>query len=234
MGSDPIFRKRGLTPFSVVGGVRVEVGPEAVVVRSARPFTALSSAVVGGGLVRARSVINLHVAKNDPCEDPAGMLRAYARRAGVPGPWVGLLTAAWTERAVRAWCRAPGLGALAVVTVGLGNRAAAGRSRPGPWSPGTINLIVVVEADPEPAALVNLVATATEAKTLALVEAGITHGRRQPATGTSSDAILVAATGRGPRARYGGPRSPLGWVAARAAGSALRRGIARWQSRQRP
>jgi adenosylcobinamide amidohydrolase len=52
-------------------------------------------------------------------------------------------------------------------------------------------------------------------------------------SGTSSDAIVVAATGRGPRVRFGGPVSEMGWSIARAAGSALDAGIKGWLERNR-
>ena len=82
-----------------IEGLTVRIGPEAVVIVAAQPLRVLSSAVHGGGLASARTVVNLHVGKDDPCADPAGMLAAYARRAGVPEPFVGLLTGAWTEAA---------------------------------------------------------------------------------------------------------------------------------------
>ena len=76
----------------------------------------------------------------------------------------------------------------------------------------------------------NLVITATECKTLALVGAGIRSPEGTPASGTSTDAVVVAATGRGPRHRFGGPVSDLGWVVARAVRSALDEGIRRWKA----
>ena len=153
-------------------GVSVEVGSEAVVVTSREPLRVLSSAVHHGGFAEARAIVNLHVDKNDPCTDPADMIGAFARRAGVPAPWVGLLTGAHTERAVQAEEAAGGFHALAVVTVGLSNPVAAGSSPVATWAASTINTIVVVDANPEPAALVNAVITATDVKGLALQEAG--------------------------------------------------------------
>src|SRR5205085_8392730 len=94
--------------------------------------------------------------------------------------------------------------------------------------PATINTIAVVDADPEPAALVNLVVTLTEVKTDVVRTAGVRCGDGRPATGTSSDAIVVAATGRGPRCPYGGPLTALGWAAASAARVALESGVRRW------
>jgi adenosylcobinamide hydrolase len=217
----------------MIAGVSVEAGREAVVLVSERPLRVLSSAVHHGGLVDARAVVNLHVDKNDPCADPAGMVGAFARRAGVPAPWVGLLTGAFTERAAIALEATDDLRALAITTVGLSNLASAGHSPIATWAPSTINTVVVVDADPEPAALVNAVITATEVKGLALRAAGLVVEEGVAASGTSTDAVVIAATGRGARARFGGPASPLGWVVARAVRVALDRSIRDWQERAR-
>ena len=97
--------------------------------------------------------------------------------------------------------------------------------------PGTINTIVVVDANPDPPALVNAVMTATEVKTLALHEAGLRDAEGRPATGTSTDAVVIAATGRGGDIRFGGPASELGWSIAQAVYKALTAGIRSWQER---
>ena len=217
----------------MIAGVSVEVGSEAVVVASARPLRVLSSAVHQGGLVEARAIVNLHVTKGDSCADAPAMIAAFARRAAVPPPWVGLLTGALTERAALGEEAAADLQAWAVVTIGLGNPVSAGHSPIATWTASTINTIVVVEADPEPAALVNLAMTATEVKGLALRAAGVVVADGAAASGTSTDAVVIAATGRGVPARYGGPASPLGWVVARAVRAALDRGIRDWQERNR-
>jgi adenosylcobinamide amidohydrolase len=138
------------------------------------------------------------------------------------------LTAAATEKAEHTIVRHGPLGALAVVTVGLSNPITAGVSGVAPVTPGTINTIVVVDADVEPGALVNAVMTVTEVKTRALFDAGVKGADGHYATGTSTDAVVVAATRQGPRQRFGGPISDLGWVIARAADTTLRRAIARW------
>ena len=209
-------------------GVATRVGPEAVVVTAERELIVLSSAVVGGGLTRARAVLNVHVPKNFACADAEGTVAAAALRLGVPAPWVGLLTGASTERAEIAMAAADDVRALVVATVGLSNPSAAGLSARAAWLPATINTIAVVDADPEPSALVNLVATLTEVKTDVLRAAGVRCDDGRPATGTSSDAIVVAATGRGARCRYGGPVTDVGWAAASAARAALEAAVRRW------
>jgi iron complex transport system ATP-binding protein len=70
-------------------------------------------------------------------------------------------------------------------------------------------------------------------KGLALREAGLLTADGVAASGTSTDAVVIAATGRGARARFGGPASPMGWVLARAVRAALDRAIAAWQERHR-
>ena len=215
----------------MIEGLGVRIGPEAVVVVAAQPLRVLSSAVHGGGFTSARAVINLHVGKDDPCVDPPAMLAAYARRAGVPEPLVGLLTGAWTEHATIGEEDGAGIRALAVATVGLSNGIAAGRTPVIGWTHGTINTVVVVDADPEPSALVNAIITVTEVKTLLLHEAGVRDAAGGLCTGTSTDAVVIAATGRGARARFGGPASELGWSMAQTARKALEVGIRGWQER---
>ena len=217
----------------VIGGLAVRIGPEAVVIVAAQPLRVLSSAVHGGGLASARAVVNLHVGKDDPCADPAAMLAAYTRRAGVPEPFVGLLTGARTEAAAAGEEDGAGLRTLAIVTIGLSNAVAAGRTPVSGWTHGTINTVVVVDADPEPSALVNAVMTLTEVKALLLHEAGVRDAAGGPVTGTSTDAVVIAATGRGPHCRFGGPVSELGWLVARAVKTAMDAGVARWMAEHR-
>jgi adenosylcobinamide hydrolase len=212
----------------MIEGVEIAIDREAVVVTAREPLTVLSSAFVGGGLGTARAVVNLHVRKNIPEAETEGLLPAFVERREIRRPWIGLLTSAWTEKAVVAEADGAGLTALAVVTVGLSNRIAAGRTPIGVWAPTTINTIVVVDGDPEPAALVNAVMTVTEVKTSLLASVDLRCDDGRVASGTSTDAVVVAATGRGPRRRFGGPISDLGWVVARAAHDALDIGIRRW------
>jgi adenosylcobinamide amidohydrolase len=209
-------------------GVEVAVDREAVVVTARAPLSAVSSAVVGGGLGSPRAIVNLHVPKHVALHDLEERLGEFVARRRVPAPWLGLLTSAWTEKAEVAEVADHGLAALAVVTVGLSNRVAAGVDSAVAWTPSTINLIVVVDAAPEPAALVNVVMTVTEVKTALLGAAGVRCADGAPASGTSTDAVVVAATGRGPRCRFGGPVSELGSVVARATRIALGAGVRRW------
>jgi iron complex transport system ATP-binding protein len=224
----------------VIDGVAHEVSAEAVVVSSRDPLTALSSALAGGGLATARAIVNLHVPKDwQPAARGArsgweAAIDDFAARRGLGGPYVGLCTSARTEHAEVASEGDGTLGVLALASVGLGNPVAAGISRrAAAAAPSTINTIVVVEAEAPLAALVNLVMTVTEVKTAVLRDAGIRCAGGMAATGTSTDAVVVAATGRGRWCEFGGPISELGALAARATRRALERGVAGWLERHR-
>ena len=209
----------------MIEGIEIAVDREAVVVTAREPLTVLSSAFVRGGFTTAHAIVNLHVRKNIPEVETDGLLPRFAARREIRGPWVGLLTSAWTEKAVVAEASGFGLTALAVVTVGLSNRIAAGQTPVAEWAPSTINSIVVVDGAPEAAALVNAAMTITEVKTALLATVDLRRAAREPAVVTSE---VMAATGRGPQCRFGGPISDFGWVVARAAREALDTGIRRW------
>ena len=215
---------RSLTPIE---GVEIDVGPAAVWLRSRAPLSVLGSAVVGGDLDATQHVVNMHVPRDYASDDPGADLRAFARRLGIPGPFVGLMTAAWTDRASIAWEEADGVVVGAVGTVGLSRPAAAGVSAAVAWQPSTINLIAVLDARLERGAAVNGVITATEAKVGALVEAGVITPEGVQATGTVTDAVVIAWTGRGPHVPYLGPGTVAGWCLARAARQAVLEGIPR-------
>jgi adenosylcobinamide amidohydrolase len=209
----------------VIAGVEIDVGPAAVWVRSASPLRTLASAVVGGDLDAARHVVNMHVPRGYASDEPAGDLRVFARGLGIVEPFVGLMTAAFTHEARIASEEADGVRVLAVATVGLGAPAAAGVTAPVAWQPSTINVVAVLDAELDRGAAVNGVITVTEAKVGALADAGIVTAEGVPATGTVTDAVVLAWTGRGPRLPYLGPGTVAGWSLARAVRRAVLEGI---------
>ena len=210
----------------MIEGVEIAVAADAVWVRSTTPLRVLASAVVGGDLDATRHVINMRVRHGYNSDDPAATSAPLAR-SRVGEPFVGLMTAAPTHRAHRVE-EADGIRAGAIaMTVGLGVPVAAGLTSPVAWQPSTINLIVLLDAVLERSAAVNGVITATEAKVGALTEAGIVTADGTPATGTITDAVVLAWTGRGPRVPYLGPGTVAGWCLARAVRQAALQGILR-------
>jgi adenosylcobinamide hydrolase len=222
----PCSDEVGLDEALPIDGVYLVRSPRALYVRSEAPLFVLSSAVVGGELARTRHIINMQVPRGYACPRPAADLEAMAHTLGVVEPFVGLMTAASLERAQVVVERDEAVIVVAVVTVGLGNPIAAGVTEVFQAAPGTINIILLIGAQLSHAAHVNAVITATEAKTLALVESGVRAPHGGPASGTSTDAVVIASTGRGVRAAYAGPITPVGALIARA----VRRAV--WREQQ--
>ncbi len=185
--------------------------------RAAAPMRMVASAPHGGGIGVRRWVVNAQVPAGYGRRDPDHHLTQLGVSLGLPGRGVGMLTAA----DVRAVSPAVDGGVEVAATVGLGHPTwAAAPDVAGPVSlVGTVNLVVVLPERLSDAALVNAVATATEAKTQALWDAGI------PGTGTATDAVCIACPDEGPPHAFGGPRSTWGARLARAVHAAVLSGI---------
>jgi adenosylcobinamide amidohydrolase len=160
----------------------------------------------------ARAVAWRQVAEDElrPPVDAARWLRDQMREAGIQDA-VGLLTScdvdAWIEAInedtrVRAHC---------VATVGLGNALRVG-DPPGPFARiGTINVLCRVEAPLAPEGLLEGLAIASEAKTAAVLEAGVASRRTGlPATGTGTDCVVIAAPQGTSPTPYAGKHTEVG------------------------
>lgn len=187
----------------------------------------ISTAVLGGGLGRRSWVLNGEVAKDYARPDPAVHAAEIGVQLGLPeGAGVGMLTAA----AVLDVASHTDQDVCCDATVGLSipTWAASADVEDPAWVPGTINLLCVLPVPMSDAALVNCAVTATEAKTQALLEAGV------PGTGTASDAVVVCCPiGDGEAEAYGGPRSTWGARLARAVHGAVAQGAVRYRDGRR-
>ncbi|MEU3976632.1 adenosylcobinamide amidohydrolase [Streptomyces bacillaris] len=205
-----------------------------------------SSAVLGGGIGPRAWILNAQVPGGYPRLDPDRHLAEIAAAEGLTGPGAGLMTAAevaayttghdggvtatvTTGLGVRGWAAAPEttvpetaapeFAADKTVTPGTAapeTEDPATRIRT-PHRPGTVNIVVVLPVALSDAALVNAVATATEAKVQALLDAGL------DCSGTPTDAVCIAAPEPGPDGGepFAGPRSPWGARIARAVHTAV-------------
>lgn len=192
---------------------------EALVVTLAAEHRCLSSAVLGGGLGRMRSWLNLQVPPSYTRTDPERHLRE--RGAVLDGPVVGMLTAAPVAEHVTA---AVGT-ARAVVTVGARHGLAAAGQRPRlvPRA-GTINVLGVSSVALSDAGLAGALQTAVEAKAQALAQAGVPAANASGfATGTATDSICIACP-PGARESFAGPATRAGSDLARAVHAAVLRG----------
>jgi adenosylcobinamide amidohydrolase len=208
---------------NLLSGVEISITPEVLLVHSDHQLSTLSSALIGEGFLHTRTILNLHVDLSYSSLNPEQDLDRCADRHGIPRPYIGLMTAAYVDQARISIQRAEGIAAAAVVTAGLGNVSAAGLSPPegGPPAADTINIILLMNRSLSRAAKVNAVITATEAKTALLQSEGIKTAEGYPATGTSTDAVVIAALNRGPEIRFTGPATTAGWLIGKAIREAM-------------
>ncbi|MBI1922897.1 adenosylcobinamide amidohydrolase [Candidatus Poribacteria bacterium] len=204
----------------------IERMPTCIHVEFDLPHWVLSSAVLNGGLVRAKHIVNLNVEENfvgrkGPFEPPDVTLCDYCQRMGWEGVAVGMMTAASMDSFRKVRRVVQGVEVAALVTAGVSNARCAGD--PAEWREmgeaaterGTINIIVLTNARLTHAAMVEAVMTATEAKSAALQELAVRSATTGlPATGTGTDSIAIAS-GFGPtEIRYCGKHVIFGEVLA--------------------
>ena len=169
----------------------------------------LSSAVLNGGLCLAKTVLNYQVSKDFNHSAPTAYLRKIARRLQLPNPVVGLITAANVLNvSVQS---SNGENSVCVfTTAGLSNTAAAGDLTTSKKL-STINTIVLIDGNLSDASMVDAVKTVTEAKTVALRELDVrSRFSGKIASGTTTDAVVVACTGKGKQTRYAGTATEIG------------------------
>lgn len=180
-----------------------------------------SSAAVGGGIGERRWAFNAQVSSNYERTDLTAHVGELARSLALDGVGVGMLTAAKVRRRERASVD----GVDVESTVGLSHPIWAASDDAGPTTRvGTINTVIFIPVRLSDGALINAIATATEAKSQALFEAGV------PATGTASDAVSVFCPLSGDVERFAGPRSLWGARVARATHQAVLYGARRWDA----
>jgi adenosylcobinamide amidohydrolase len=181
--------------------VKLRRSGETLVVSLPRPSSVVSWAILNGGLrTHVSHIINHHVDPLGTPTDPAKTLRQAASKAGIAGTVVGMMTGADVGQFFLANGVHSELQVCAIATAGCGNLATVGETgayleRELPKiAPGTINLILVINYGFTHEAMLEAMAIATEAKVRAMYEFGLRSvSTGEPATGTGTDCIAVAA-----------------------------------------
>ena len=209
--------------FNLVGnGVKLILKEKVLAVLSDTPLNTVSSAFYnGGGVKKTKAIINAEVTKDysDSClhDNPEAFLMDSAKKFGLKESFVGMITAAAIENFSLVSKRNGDL-AVSVIATAADNEGntcnfaeSAGEAIEVKHIEGTINIIVIIDGNPTESCLVSTLITATEAKMAALKELDIrSRFSGDQATGTVTDAVVAAETGRGAPIVYAGPASELG------------------------
>ena len=179
------------------------------------PLSTVSSAIHNGGAKETKVIVNTQVTKEygDSMlhEDPEKFIQLTYKKLGLPDSFVGMVTYAQVAD-YALYSKSDGDLAVSVVaTAGCTHAESAGEPITLQEITGTINIIVLVDGNPIESCLASSIITATEAKTAALQELDVrSRWSGASATGTITDAIVIAGTGKGAEIEYGGPASQLG------------------------
>ncbi len=208
-----------------IEGISAEIRESAIIIHSDVQLKALSSAVLNGGFIQSQNILNYQVPLNYSHEDPKMDLQHVSEALGLKKPVIGLMTGVNIKNVSIKNEISNSISTCAIITAGLTNPAAAGDYIP-TKDFGTINIIVLIDGNLTDSALVDAVKTITEAKTLVLHDLDV----RSPysdhfATGTTSDAVVVACTGQGRFLEYSGTATQLGYLIANCVKKALRNAL---------
>ena len=228
------------------------VASDTLIVDLGARMRVLSSAPRGGGLRTARYILNHQVPPNPPgavarknWEHPSRYLRRLAERLDVESDCVGLMTAVPMTQLVAHREERKGLWVEGFATVGVTNAVRAGepvrqmQGEPSGATAGTINLILITNGCLTVPAMVGAVQVATESKTGVLRDHAVPSWTGLAgATGTGTDAVVVASAlrGNGPWHPYAGTHTEIGSMVGRVIAECLLQGLAlsaQWADRHR-
>ena len=227
------------------GRIRYRICRGTLIIDLQQIYRVISSAPCGGGIVRARSILNHQVPANpstlerpvtytwnNPSRD-LGRLAVHVR-AGLPV--VGLMTAVPMKQVVIDREQSGPVWIECFCTVGVTNAVRAGepvvsmhRGYDG-HERGTINIILITNATLSMTALVGAVQVATESKTGTLMRHKV-RSIADPsslATGTGTDAVVIASSLEGiHRLPYSGTHTEMGAMIGRLVSRCVEEGLTR-------
>ncbi len=214
-------------------GVKMVLKENVLAVISDFPLATVSSAIHNGGAKKTRVIVNTQVTKEygDALlhEDPDAFIQLSYKKLQLGDSFVGMVTFAQVSDFAKYSKSEGALSVTVVATAGCTHAESAGEPITLQEITGTINIIVLIDGNPIESCLASCIITATEAKSAALRELDVrSRWSGSQATGTITDAIVVAGTGRGEEIVYGGPASPLGqlvgWCTRKAVKEAVEKG----------
>ena len=203
-------------------GIKLVIEDNVLAVISEKPLNTASSAFHnGGGQKQTKAILNVQVSREygdrHLHEDPEAFIVCSAKKIGLQESFIGMVTAAAVKNYALVSKQDGDLGVSVVATAAddegntCSHSESAGETITVQPIEGTINIIVVIDGNPTESCLVSSIITATEAKMAALLELDIrSRYSGDEATGTVTDAMVVAKTSRGESIVYAGPASKLG------------------------
>jgi adenosylcobinamide amidohydrolase len=224
-----------LEQIDLADNVRLIIKENVLAVFCDSALKTVSSAYFNGGTRQVKTLLNIGVPEgyNDRSLhlDPLELITSSAAKVGVTEDYLAMVTAAKIKNYSLVTKKADGFSVSIAATAGCQHGESSGEEMDVKEITGTINIIVFIDGDPTDSCMVAALITATEAKSAALRDFDVrSRYTGDSATGSVTDSVTVASTGKGKNLILGGPASKLGKLV----GSCTRQAVSEALLKQEP
>ncbi len=226
--------------LDLTSNVKFTVKDNVLAVSSPDGLATVSSAFFNGGTKRVKYILNVGVPKGYSDKalhmDPMELITTSAAKLGVTKDYLAMVTAANVHNFSLVTKKTDDYTVAVAATAGCQHGESSGEEIDVQEITGTINIIVFVDGAPLESCMVAALITATEAKSAALRDVDVrSRYSGDSATGSITDSVTVASTGKGKTITLGGPASKfgkiVGYCARKAVTEALLKQEPFWENR---
>lgn len=190
------------------------------------PLKTVSSAIFNGGSRQVKAVLNIGVPEGysdlSLHLDPLQLITQSAAKLNITKDYLAMVTAAKIKNYAFVTKKDEDFTVGVAATAGCSHGESSGEDIKVEEITGTINIIVFIDGNPSESCMVAALITATEAKSAALRDFDMrSRYTGDSATGSITDSVTVATTGKGKEVVLGGPASKLGQLVGHCARKAV-------------
>ena len=201
--------------FELADSVKLIIKDNVLAVISDKGLATVSSAIFNGGFRQVKAVLNVGVPEGYSDRslhlDPLELITSSAAKLGLTKDYLAMVTAAKVKNYSLVSKKSNGFSVSVAATAGCSHGESSGEEMAVQEIVGTINIIILIDANPTESCMVASLITATEAKSAALRDFDVrSRYTGDSATGSITDSVTVASTSHGKTISYGGPASKLG------------------------
>ncbi len=201
--------------FVLAEDAKLIIKENVLAVTSQNGLMTISSAIFNGGCKKVKAILNVGVPEgyNDLSLHlkPLELISLSAAKLDLSEDYLAMITAARIKNYSLVTKRAANFSVSVAATAGCSHGESSGEEMDVREIKGTINIIVLIDANPTESCMVASLITATEAKSAVLRDFDVrSRYTGDSATGSITDSVTIASTRQGKDIRYGGPASRLG------------------------
>ncbi len=207
-----------------------------IVIKSEYELECLSNAAVNGGRIRTKYIINHEIPLFFNKKNLLKEIKPIKKEYNLSDSTIGLFTAVKMKNAVFLNDNLDNINYTLIITAGLTNaniplfsNIENQKDKITEFSPGTINIILLVDSKLSEHALVNLFIIITEIKTYFINLSNIKTSQGLIATGTSTDTIVVGFTNKGHSIEWSGSATKFGKTVGTNVLKLLERALKKWE-----